>query len=95
MLLKKEVAIDDTNPLTLFKREVREDHVELEVLPSYEKREQCTLKMAKSQKVITLESFKETLSEKVDNTGNVRDWPSEDILAYYAIKKGLLEDALG
>ena len=95
MLLKKEVAIDDTNPLTLFKREVREDHVELEVLPADEKRKPCMLKMAKSQKVITLESFKETLSEKVDNTGNVRDWPSEDILAYYAIKKGLLEDALG
>ena len=28
--------------------------------------------MVKSQKVITLESFKETLSEKVDNTGNFR-----------------------
>ena len=52
------------------------------------------LKMVKSQKVITLESFKETLTEKVDNTGNVRDWPSEDILAYYAIKKALIDDDL-
>ena len=33
--------------------------------------------------------MKESLTEKIDNTGNVRDWPSEDILAYYAIQKGL------
>ena len=94
LLLKKEVTIDDTNPLTLFDRQTHEDHIALEVLPAEENQESCMLKMVRSQKVITLESFKETLTEKVDNTGNVRDWPSEDILAYYAIKKALINDDL-
>ena len=55
--MKKQVAIDDSNPLTLFKREVKEDHIELEVLAANNEQERCMLKMAKSQKVITLESF--------------------------------------
>ena len=44
--------------------------------------------------MITLSEFRESLNEKIDNTGNVRDWPSEDILAYYLKKKGLIKDAL-
>ena len=44
--------------------------------------------------MITLDQFRESMNEKIDNTGNVRDWPSEDILAYYSIQKGLISNAI-
>ena len=41
--------------------------------------------MQRHQSVITIEQLKASLDNPVDNTGNIREWPSEEILAYFAM----------
>ena len=73
--------------LTLFKRSnIDEGTMRVEIEPESESGPGIGLTMERKQTVITLTEFRESLDEKIDNTGNVRDWPSEDILAYYLKK---------
>jgi len=87
VLVEKKVEVEDHGEaLTLFDKTVNPDLKRLDLIfKLYERYHTISFAHEKTSNIVTFDQIMESLNSKVDNTGNVRVWPSEDILAYYLI----------
>ena len=79
MIKKKVVIADDsyTKGYDLIKKTQEGSEVTYQL--------EIPLKFEMPTREITLDALVASLDNQVDNTGNTRTWPSEELLAYYLL----------
>ena len=87
--LIEKSTVDEYSEKGIFK-EIKSEYIlyRFNLLPFENSQDWPSIEIPHESKALTAEEIKETLEKEIDNTGNVRIWPSEEFLSVWCLLKG-------